>query len=95
MNEPHNFLKRNVPLGRSPTLKNFDRLTPVFIYRKNGVRTLSEPRSFRFVASLPLFRASLYATSVNALYAATLCAITILPRKVRREPMYALASEAS
>lgn len=29
-NEPSIFLKRNVPLGYSPTPKFFDRLTPVF-----------------------------------------------------------------
>ena len=49
------------------------------------------------VASLPLFRAPLsaYATSLIALYALTLTAFTILPRKARREPTYAYAYEAS
>ena len=90
------FLKTKRTAGGTPPPQNiFDRLTPVFIYPKNGVRTLSEPRSFRFVASLPLFRASHYATSSNALYAATLCAFTILPRKARREPTLAYAYEAS
>lgn len=90
------FLKTKRTAGGTPPPQNiFDRLTPVFIYPKNGVRTLSEPRSFRFVASLPLFRASHYATSSNALYAATLCAFTILPRKARREPTSACAYEAS
>ena len=90
------FLKTKRTAGGTPPPQNiFDRLTPVFIYPKNGVRTLSEPRSFRFVASLPLFRASHYATSSNALYAATLCAFTILPRKARREPTNAFAPEAS
>ena len=36
-----------------------------------------------------------YATSVAALYAATLCARTILPRKARREPTYVLVYDAS
>ena len=49
----------------------------------------------RFVASLPLSRASPYATSLVALYAATLTAFTIRPRKARREPTFAFAIEAS
>ena len=81
--------------GTPPPQNIFDRLTPVFVYPKNGVRTLSESRSFRFVASLPLYRASRYATSSNALYATTLCAFTIWPRKARREPTCAPAYEAS
>ena len=81
--------------GTPPPQNIFDRLTPVFVYPKNGVRTLSEPRSFRFAASLPLCRASRYATSSNALYATTLCAFTIWPRKARREPTLASALEAS
>ena len=36
-----------------------------------------------------------YATSISALYAATLCALTIFPRKARRDPTYALAYDAS
>ena len=81
--------------GTPPPQNIFDRLTPVFTLCKNGVRTPSEPRSFRFVASLSLCRASRYATSSNALYATTLCAFTIWPRKARREPTSAFAFEAS
>ena len=62
-------------------LKFFDRLTPV----------MPRPSFCRFA---PALRASRYATSTIALYAATLCAITILPRKARREPTPACASEA-
>ena len=63
-------------------LKFFDRLTPVI------------PR-LSFCRFAPAFRASLYAASLNALYATTLCALTSLPRKARREPTYACAYEAS
>ena len=63
-------------------LKFFDRLTPVM------------PR-LSFCRFAPALRASLYAASLNALYAATLCAFTIWPRKARREPTYELAFEAS
>lgn len=63
-------------------LKFFDRLKPVI------------PRH-SFCRFAPAFRASLYAASLNALYAATLCALTSLPRKARREPMLAFAYEAS
>ena len=62
-------------------LKFFDRLTPVM------------PR-FSFCRFAPALRASRYAASLNALYAATLCALTSLPRKARREPTCALAYEA-
>lgn len=50
---------------------------------------------FSFCRFAPAFRASRYAASLNALYAATLCALTILPRKARREPTFAFAYEAS
>lgn len=40
-------------------------------------------------------RFPLYASSLSALYAATLCALTSLPRKARREPTFACAYEAS
>lgn len=50
---------------------------------------------FSFCRFAPAFRASRYAASLNALYAATLCALTSLPRKARREPTTALACEAS
>lgn len=48
--------------------------------------------ALRFVASLPL---SVYATSTATLYAATLSATTILPRKARRDPTLALEPDAS
>lgn len=51
------------------------------------------PRTSRFVASLPLC-AFAYATSLAALYAPTLCALTILPRKARREPTFEYESDA-
>ena len=41
------------------------------------------------------FRFSAYATSTAALYAATLSATTILPRKARRDPTYANEYDAS
>ena len=50
--------------------------------------------ALRFVASLP-FRFLAYATSTVALYAATLSATTILPRKARRDPTFALEYDAS
>ena len=40
-------------------------------------------------------RASRYDTSLAALYAATLAALTRVPRKARREPTYAYVNEAS
>lgn len=50
-----------------------------------------------WVAARPLFRFGFFAhaTSVNALNAATLCALTILPRKARRDPTYVYAFDAS
>ena len=51
------------------------------------------PRTSRFVATLPLCVFA-YATSLAALYAPTLCALTILPRKARREPTYGYESDA-
>lgn len=48
---------------------------------------------FRF--TLFRFYAFAYATSVIALYAATLCALTILPRKASRDPTLALEFDAS
>ena len=80
----HYFCHKKITALATPrkSRKFFDRLTPVLPL---------------FVASLPLFRAPLhaYATSAVALYAATLAARTIRPRKARREPTYANAYEAS
>lgn len=66
---------------------NFDGLTPVFL-----MSSCLRHHALRFVASLPL---SVYATSVNALNAATLSATTILPRKARRDPKDAFECDAS
>lgn len=66
---------------------NFDGLTPVFL-----MSSCLRHHALRFVASLPL---SVYATSTVALYAATLSATTILPRKARRDPKLAIAFDAS
>lgn len=65
----------------------------------NGLRTLSEGHSFfaffalgRCATALSL---SAHAASLNALYAVTLCALTSLPRKAKREPTNAYAYAAS
>lgn len=65
----------------------------------NGLRTLSEGHSFfRFFAlgrCATAFSLYAHAASLNALYAATLCALTISPRKARRDPTLVLAYDAS
>lgn len=67
----------------------------VFEWPPNTVR---RPFFFRFFAlgrcatALSLYA---HAASLNALYAATLCALTISPRKASREPTYVSAYEAS
>ena len=69
---------------------NFDGLTPVFL-------DVFVPQTSRFLA-LSLrsrFRFLAYATSTAALYAATLSATTILPRKARRDPTLVLEYDAS
>ena len=65
-----------------------------FSYAKTGSEHHSDPvLSFcRFAPALTLYA---YATSVAALYAATLDALTSLPRKARREPTCVLVFEAS
>ena len=72
--------------------KIIDRLTPVF-----DTQTAFEHNSnavcFRFVASLPFYASS--SNAFSASYASTLGAISILPRKARREPKLACAYEAS
>ena len=74
---------------------NFDGLTPVFL-------DVFVPQTSRFTLfslyALSLrsrFRFSAYATSTAALYAATLSATTILPRKARRDPTLASETDAS
>lgn len=80
-------------VGQHPALP-----CPALSVYLNGLRTSFEGRSFRVVAlrfgSLR-DRFLAHATSVIALYAATLCALTRLPRKARRDPTTALAYEAS
>jgi hypothetical protein len=61
----------------------------------NGVPLLGEHRTFcRFAPALTLYAAD-HATSLIALNATALDALTSRPRKARREPMYALAYEES
>ncbi len=69
----------------------FDGLTPV----RNGVPLAGEHRTFcRFAPALTLF-ATDHATSLIALNATALDALTSLPRKARREPIYAYVYEES
>lgn len=84
MNFPAKVLIFNEATEKST---NFDGLTPVFldVFRSSDI-TLYAFFALRFVASLPF---SAYAASANALNAATLSATTILPRKARRDPIYA------
>ena len=61
----------------------------------NGVPLLGEHRMFcRFAPALTLYAAD-HATSLIALNATALDALTSRPRKARREPMYELACEES
>ena len=64
----------------------FDGLTPVFFEKTNI--------ALRFHALSLRSRSTLYATDLAALYAATLDALTIFPRKARRDPIFALEYEA-
>ena len=61
----------------------------------NGVPLLGEHRMFcRFAPALTLYAAD-HATSLIALNATALDALTSRPRKARREPMYGLVTEES
>ena len=61
----------------------------------NGVPLLGEHRMFcRFAPALTLYAAD-HATSLIALNATALDALTSRPRKARREPMLVLVSEES
>ena len=61
----------------------------------NGVPLLGEHRMFcRFAPALTLYAAD-HATSLIALNATALDALTSRPRKARREPMLGLAYEES
>lgn len=67
----------------------FDGLTPVW----DGVPLIGKHRTFcRFAPALTLYAAA-YATSLIALYATTLDALTSRPRKARREPIYVYVIE--
>ena len=69
----------------------FDGLTPVM----NGVPLFGERRTFcRFAPALTLYAAD-HATSLIALNATALDALTSRPRKARREPMYVYVYEES
>ena len=69
----------------------FDGLTPVM----NGVPLLGEHRTFcRFAPALTLY-ATDHATSLIALNATALDALTSRPRKARREPMFVYVLEES
>ena len=65
----------------------FDGLTPVFFEKTNI--------ALRFHALSLRSRSTPYATDWAALYAATLDALTILPRKARRDPTPVPELEAS
>ena len=89
------FLKTKRTAGYSPTPKNFrPAYAGIHIMQERSPDTIRTP-FFSFCRFAPAFRASRYATSTIALYATTLCALTILPRKARREPTLAFALEAS
>ena len=63
-------------------------------YAKTGSEHHSDP-VLSFCRFAPALTLCAYATSVAALYAATLDALTRLPRKARREPTNVLVCEAS
>ena len=89
------FLKTKRTAGVLPHPKNFrPAYAGIHIMQERSPDTIRTP-FFSFCRFAPAFRASRYAASLNALYAATLCALTSLPRKARREPTYAPAYEAS
>lgn len=64
------------------------------IYAKNKKKSTATG-GFYSPAACRFFRFTLYATSLAALYLATLDALTSLPRKARRDPQYAYEFEAS
>lgn len=89
------FLKTKRTAGVLPHPKNFrPAYAGIHIMQERGSDGVRTP-FFSFCRFAPAFRASRYAASLNALYAATLCALTSLPRKARREPTPAFACEAS
>ena len=89
------FLKTKRTAGVLPHPKNFrPAYAGIHIMQERSPDTIRTP-FFSFCRFAPAFRASRYAASLNALYATTLCALTSLPRKARREPTYVYAFEAS
>ena len=89
------FLKTKRTAGVLPHPKNFrPAYAGIHIMQERSPDTIRTP-FFSFCRFAPALRASRYAASLNALYAATLCALTSLPRKERREPTYVYAFDAS
>ena len=89
------FLKTKRTAGVLPHPKNFrPAYAGIHIMQERSPDTIRTP-FFSFCRFAPAFRASRYAASLNALYAATLRALTSLPRKARREPTNESAFEAS
>lgn len=89
------FLKTKRTAGVLPHPKNFrPAYAGIHIMQERSPDTIRTP-FFSFCRFAPAFRASRYAASLNALYATTLCALTSLPRKARREPTDAFALEAT
>ena len=89
------FLKTKRTAGVLPHPKNFrPAYAGIHIMQERSPDTIRTP-FFSFCRFAPAFRASRYAASLNALYATTLCALTSLPRKARREPTSAFAFDAS
>ena len=89
------FLKTKRTAGVLPHPKNFrPAYAGIHIMQERSPDTIRTP-FFSFCRFAPAFRASRYAASLNALYATTLCALTSLPRKARREPTYVYAFDAS
>ena len=89
------FLKTKRTAGVLPHPKIFrPAYAGIHIMQERSPDTIRTP-FFSFCRFAPAFRASRYAASLNALYATTLCALTSLPRKARREPTLAFAYEAS
>ena len=89
------FLKTKRTAGVIPHPKNFrPAYAGIHIMQERSPDTIRTP-FFSFCRFAPALRASRYATSTIALYAATLCALTILPRKARREPTFVFANDAS
>ena len=88
------FLKTKRTAGVLPHPKNFrPAYAGIHIMQERSPDTIRTP-FFSFCRFAPAFRASRYAASLNALYATTLCALTSLPRKARREPTFVYAFDA-